>query len=221
MNTNHLAQLYDQLKPRERLPLIIAAGARGDTNEQRRLSASSPKQKFTIPDYYPLARAMREAVHYHLLSLLDLAATFWQWWGLWMNYEQPNGADGGVKKRRRRRTDADILKEWQAGGIVRYYATRLVAQVDGWKQFCAELKIEPEVQLHFMIGLDNVTRTEAQARRLAFDPEEADRFVLTETFPVAGDASLARSPVPVETVEEVVQSWHATLDQLVRREGGA
>jgi hypothetical protein len=153
-----------------------------------------------------MARTARKGVDRALLQALACGATVEN-----AARERPNTAAGGAKQGRRRRTDADILKEWRAGGIVRYYATRFVAQVDGWKQFCAELKI----------GWDNVTRTEAQARGLAFDREEVDRFVRTETFPVEGDASLARGPVPVETVEEVVQSWHVVLDQLVRKEGGA
>ena len=89
MNTNPLTKLYDQLTPRERLPLIIAAGARGDEAEQQRLKASAPRQMLQVPDYHCLAKALAEAVHYHLLTLLDLAATFWQWWGLWMALDQP------------------------------------------------------------------------------------------------------------------------------------
>ena len=34
MNTNGLAKLYDRLTPKERLPLILAASARGDEAEQ-------------------------------------------------------------------------------------------------------------------------------------------------------------------------------------------
>ena len=37
MNTNGLARLYDRLTPRERLPLIMAASARGDEMERERL----------------------------------------------------------------------------------------------------------------------------------------------------------------------------------------
>jgi hypothetical protein len=68
MNTDHLAKLYDALTARERLPLIIAAAARDDGAEQKRLSASAPKETLQVPGHFRLARALAEAVHYHLLN---------------------------------------------------------------------------------------------------------------------------------------------------------
>ena len=58
MNSDALARLYDQLDPFERLPLIFAAGVRGDKSEQRRLSEAAPHIYRRLPDYYPLARAL-------------------------------------------------------------------------------------------------------------------------------------------------------------------
>ena len=40
MNTNGLAKLYGQLTPKERLPLILAASARGDEAERNRPTKS-------------------------------------------------------------------------------------------------------------------------------------------------------------------------------------
>src|SRR5712692_2605299 len=192
MNTNHLAKLYDTLTARERVPLIIAAGARGDQAEQKRLSASAPKETFQVPDYYALAKALDKAADYHLLTLLDLAANFWQWWGLWMTYGLRDPDTAGSKKGQRRKAKADQAEELRAEGIVRYYASRFVAHVDGWKQFCSERHIDPEVQLHFLPGWDTITRTEGPARELAFTPEEAARFARQT---VAVDDSLKRRPV--------------------------
>jgi hypothetical protein len=220
MNLDHLAKLYDRLTPRERLPLIIAAGARGDATEQQRLSTSAPKQRFEVSDYYPLAKALGEAVHYHLLTLLDLAANFWQWWGLWMGHGLTESDAPSTHKGRRRRATADLVREWRAYGVMRYYAARFVAHVDGWKQFCTELTIDPEVQLNFMIGWDTIQRTEKQARELAFDPEEAARFVRLATLPVEGNDSLESGPQPVETVAGLAAAWHILLDQLTHKEGG-
>jgi hypothetical protein len=213
MNTNDLAKVYDQLTPRERLPLIIAAGARGDQVEQKRLSASAPKESFQVPDYYGLAKALHEAGNYHLLTLLDLAANFWQWWGLWMSYGLREPGVTGRKKSRRKQGRAP--NEQRAGGIVRYYASRFVAHVEGWKQFCAELQIDPEVQLDFMIGWETICRTEERARDLAFAAKEAVEFVRFQTVTVEGDESLERGPVPVETPEELAQGWHVLLDKLM------
>jgi hypothetical protein len=219
MTTNHLAKLYDTLTPRERLPLIIAAGARGDEAEHERLCTSAPPLAFREPDYYSLARAMGQAVHYHLLTLLDLAARFWQWWGLWMSYGLHDPGTARAKKRPRRQGEADEALAWRAGCVVRYYASRFVAHVEGWKRFCTELHIDPEVQLNFMIGWETIVQTEKQARALAFTPEEAERFVRIETFAVEGDDSLEKGPVPVETVQELAEGWHVLLDKLVQGYG--
>lgn len=212
MNLDHLTKLYDQLTPRERLPLIIAAGVRGDKAEQERLSASAPQERYQAPDYYRLSRALQEAVYLHLLTLLDLAALFWQGWGLCNAFGLSNPEDTGRRKRPRKGSLG-----WWANGIFRYYAARFVARVDGWKRFCSELHIDPEVQLHFMIGWETILQTEQQARALAFSPEEAARFVRIEPFAVEGEDSVGRGPVPVATAEDLAKDWHVSLDKLVDR----
>src|ERR671936_57782 len=99
MPTQFLTTLYDQLTPFERLPLIIAAGARNDAIEQRRLSSAAPDISLQVPDYSPLAKALNQAVSYHLLTLLDVAAKFWQWWGLWMTQAvNPSGRTARAPK---------------------------------------------------------------------------------------------------------------------------
>jgi hypothetical protein len=232
MNTDHLARLYDQLTPRERVPLIMAAHVRGDPAEQKRLSASAPQLTFQVPDYYPLAKALAHAVHFHLLTLLDLAGAFWQWWGLWLTCQQRpavddnltrgrrRGAAVGTKAGRRGRADADFIKEYRAGSVTRYYASRFVAHADGWKQFCAELHVDPEAPLKVMIGWSLVTQTEKAARRLAFSAAEAAQFQRLETVAVEGVDAQQRSPVSIESVADLVRDWHVFLDDLVRREGG-
>ncbi len=106
-------------------------------------------------------------------------------------------------------------------GLTRYYAARFVANRDGWKQFCGELNIDPEVQLEFMIGWDLILQTDEAARDLAFSAEEAKRFVLLETTPADGSESLERGPADVEKVEELVEGWHKILEKLVIQEGGS
>jgi len=216
MNCDNLTKLYDQLTPHERLPLIIAAGVRGDQAEQQRLSASAPKERYQAPNYYRLSRALKEAVYLHLLTLLDLAALFWGGWGLWNGLGLANAADTGRRKRPRRKAEAEGSLGWWAHGICRYYAARFVAHVEGWKLFCSELHIDPEVQLQFMIGWLTILQTEKQARALAFSPEEAARFVQLRRFSAEGNDSPERGPVPVETAEALAKDWHVLLDKLVQ-----
>ena len=227
MNTYRFDGLYDQLTPRERLPLIMAAHLRGDAAERNRLVSRARIRSLQVPDYYPLARAQAKAVFWHLLTLLDLAGHFWQWWGLWMTDALPDaleedrrGRRGGGRAKKRRSADGDLIERYRARGITRYYASRIVAHIEAWKQFCAELHMDPEAQLNFMIGWGLVTQTEKAARRLAFDAEEAAQFLRLETDPVADDAGLECGPVPVENVAELVRDWHTMLEEMVRHEGG-
>jgi hypothetical protein len=230
MNTHRLGQLYDQLTPRERLPLIMAAHLRGDAADQKRLSASAPLKTLRVPNYYPLAKALRTAVHWQMQTLLDLAGHFWQWWGVWMSYGlyqarddnrmRGRGRRAGAGAKKRRGADAELFEEYRAHGITRYYASRFVAHVDGWKQFCAEIHADPEAQLKLMIGWNMVTQTENAARSYVFSEEEAARFERLETVSVAGDATKERGPVPVESAADLARGWHVLLDELVRHEGG-
>jgi hypothetical protein len=227
MNSYRLDRVYDQLIPRERLPLIMAANLRGDAAEQNRLTSSARMRSFQMPDYFPLARAQAKAVFWHMLTLLDLAGHFWQWWGLWMTHALPDALDddrrgrrGGGRAKKRRISDGDLIHRYRAHGITRYYGSRFVAHMEAWKQFCAELHMDAEAQLNFMTGWGLVAQTEKAARRLAFDAEEAAQFLRLETDPVADDPGLERGPVPIENVAELVRDWHTILDEMVRHEGG-
>src|SRR5262249_50418604 len=95
-----------------------------------------------------------------------------------------------------------------------------VAHADGWKQFCAELHIDPEAPLQVMIGWSLVTQTEKAARRLAFSAAEAAQFQRVETMAVEGVDTPQRSPVPIESVADLVRECHVVLEGLGGREGG-
>jgi hypothetical protein len=221
MTGDSISHSYQYLTPRERLPLLIAAARRGDAVDKQRLETSTLKNTWKMPEYYPHAEALSETAHYHLLTLLDLGMHFWQWWGLWLTRGLRNQAADSLRSRRGAQAKAEKELEHRAGCLVRYFAARFVAHVDGWKQFSTELHIEPEALLHFMIGWDNVVRTESRARELAFTSEEALQFVRLETLPVDGDESRQSGPEPVETAAEIAQVWHALWAKLIAQQGGS
>jgi hypothetical protein len=220
MTTNPVSRLYDRLTPRERLPLLIAAAKRGDAIESQRLQMSAPKLQLEMPDYYPHADAWNEVAHYHLLTVLDLGLHFWQWWGLWLTRGLRNQITSDPSPGQRGQGTAAKNLERRAGFLVSYYAARFVAHIDGWKQFCNELHVDPQALLDFMIGWDHIVRTESQARELAFTPEDARWFVRFETIAVDGDESKQRGPDPVETPAEVAAGWRAIYAQLVSQKEG-
>ncbi len=78
MNTSSLARQYEKLTPWERLPLILAASARGDEQEHSRLVLSAPRVGYRVPDHFGLAVAFQELTWLHLLEALDLAANYFQ-----------------------------------------------------------------------------------------------------------------------------------------------
>src|SRR5690348_146268 len=101
MNTNGLANLYDRLTPKERLPLIMAASARGDEVERERLANSAPREGFRLPDYHGLGEGLLLASLFHLLELLDLAALYWQTGGLLEQWEAFSDEDDPPPQRLR------------------------------------------------------------------------------------------------------------------------
>ncbi len=216
MNSKVLAKLYEQLTARERLPLIVAAATRADAVERQRLVDSAPSRGLAVPHHHGLATALAEAADFHLLTLLELAASYWQWWGLWgwqgqrhqSRMAQEPGRAGG----------ADVARTEDPEGfrlycMVRYQAFLFLTHIEGWKQFCGEWSIDPCVLLDFMPGWDMVTRTEAQARERAFTRDDAAMFLLGET-PLAEGAAAEELVLPrVVTVEGLAKEWHTFIER--------
>ncbi len=164
MNTDALAKLYDRLKPAERLPLIVAASRRGDEAERQRLMQAAPRTAYQVPDHFPLAMALEEAVTFHLLELLQWTGKFWQAWGLWgwcMHGSRPKEPE----------------KEARMLGLVRMHAYHFTTHVEAWQRFTGELQIEPEALLDFMPGYDTILGTREAVRDLAYTFEEATIFL--------------------------------------------
>ncbi len=219
MNTTILDKLYDQLTARERLPLIIAAARRVDAVERRRLVNSAPRLCFKVPHHHDLATALGDAADFHLLTVLDVAASYWQWWGLW-GWQGQRGQSQSVREQGSAagvgEASAEDAEDLRTYGMVRYQAFLFVTHIDGWRQFCRDWHIEPEALLDFKPGWDMVTRTEALAREQAFQPEDAAMFLLSETVLPEGAAGEERPLPEVLTVQSLADVWHTFLDRQVK-----
>jgi hypothetical protein len=159
-STNGLAKLYDRLTPRERLPLILAASARGDEAELDRLVNSAPSKVFRVPDYFGQAEGLELAALLQQIELLDVAAAYWWVGGMLAEHEAwTDGEEDEPSKRLR--------------AVVRMFAYIFTTKLDGWRQFCAESKIDAEQLMNGLPGYDTVVRTEEAARMMAFTVEEA------------------------------------------------
>jgi hypothetical protein len=219
MNSNALNKLYPELTAKERLALMIAAGRRDDASESQRLADSAPRQRFEASHHYSLAHALIEAAHLHLLTLLDLAAKYWQWWGLfgWGHVERlvPPVADADATAQGRHADE----EEARVYGLLRYHALLFVTHVEGWKRFCAEWPMEPEALLDYLPGWEMVKRTEPTAREHAYSAEEAALFLLSETAIPEEPAEEIALPAVI-TVEGLAEVWHTVMEHQVPRESG-
>lgn len=160
MNTNGLAKLYEHLTPKERLPLILAASARGDEVERERLVHSAPREGFWLPDYHGLAEGIILTSLFQLLELLDIAAYYWQAVVLLQQEEVL-----GDKKNKALRDRFD--------GLARIFAYLFMVKIDGWRLFCAQHNYDPDFLWKGLPGFETVCRAEEEARAMAFTLEEA------------------------------------------------
>jgi hypothetical protein len=190
MNANGLTKLYAKLNPEERLPLILAASARGDIAERNRLAQSAPVETFRVPHHHRLAEALKRVSLHYVNAMLHLAAMFWQ-------------LDSVL--------DQCFLSEDGAGenydlrfGTMRMVGYLLVCHADGWRAFCDEMKIDPE-QLHrFVPGYSTALRAESAGHIVAFSKEEATTWARQSRDQAVEIATPQK--VALE-LSEIVRSW--------------
>jgi hypothetical protein len=156
------------------------------------------------------AQALCEAAHFHALMVLELAAQFWQWLGLWGWHRTAKGSAGKSPKKGRRRTKADV-EEVRLCCMVRYHAYLFVTHVDAWNQFCAKLPLNHEVLLTRLPGWDIRKRTERLARKEAYSQEDALLFLLTERGDLESDADEEAELPRIPTVEVLVEEWQTIV----------
>jgi hypothetical protein len=164
MNTNSVAKLYPQLTPRERLPLIFAASARGDEAERDRLVRAAPKKAYQVPHHFGLADGVQMQVMFHLLRMLDVVGMFWL--GTWLvaDAEDFPGPEGKARLGRMR-------------GFVRALAYSFTIHADGWKRFCESWQLDGEELLNSLPGYGTVQAAEEYVRSMAFTAEEATDWI--------------------------------------------
>lgn len=119
MNTKGLARMYDTLGMWERLPLRLAAQARGDETEAHRLLGPVRAMYLREPMWTELA--LRVMALIYLTEQLDAAAGFL--FARWMA--------GGE--------EAD---DWAFTAAA--YAYFFTANAAAWRRFCADLGVDPE-----------------------------------------------------------------------------
>lgn len=152
MNTAKLAKHYELLSPDERLPLIIAAFARGDTTEATRLVNSSPMVRMQARDHFPLSSRLERLALRYVARQLDLAGQ----------------VSHGL---------ALFADEGETPEFVRVAALLFVVNFDAWQQMCNGFSVTPDAVLRGFAGADAVADAEPRMRRLAFTADEATAWL--------------------------------------------
>jgi hypothetical protein len=123
MNANRLARMYDRLTVWERIPLLIAADARGDDTEYQRLLDTSPPRAWHFSEHLLAEQALHLLAMTYIVEQLDAAASYFFALFQLGNDPQP---------------EHWLLPAESAA----YFFT---ANAAAWRRFCADLDIAPNV----------------------------------------------------------------------------
>jgi hypothetical protein len=203
VQTTRLARNYDVLSCWERLPLLVAAAARGDTVEVGRFTRSAPSDVFCVPDCHALVRGLAFLAHSYLLQQLNRAALFWKMIGF-MDQEPPKAG-----KRGEGRVDDGLARG------VRVLGRSFVVSADGWQLFCQRLDIDPDVPLRGLPGYEAVRQMDELARAMSCTPDEMSAWLgeaLGRDDRSAGGAHATEFAEPPDTAETVAQGMLAFLE---------
>jgi hypothetical protein len=132
VHTTGLASHYDVLTPWARLPLLVAAAARGDTVEVSRLTRSAPTETFRVLDCRALVQGLAHLAQSYLLRQLDRVVLIEQMTTL-LDHE-PHGKS----KQCDRQIDDRLLRAAPAT------ARCFVVFADAWQLFCERLESTPK-----------------------------------------------------------------------------
>ncbi len=195
--TNGIAKHYACLTPWERFACVVAANVRGDNAERDRLVQSAPKKTYQLPHYFGLTDAMEIVGPYHLLEVLDSVVAFHIASGRLAR-------DGylGATEPESRTTDW-----WPSMKLAAYVVT---VRIDGWRQFCTQLGIDPEIALEPLPGYKKVKLTEKLIRQLAFTPEQATAWLQEKVGGSGANDVTVR--VQVLTAEDVARSYREFVE---------
>jgi hypothetical protein len=187
MNISGLAKLYDQLSPRERLSMIVAAQARRDEVESERLAQSAPKVAFRTPDYFGLGMAQQESLLMHVIDTLELVAL------LWRTALGAASSDGRIN-----------VRDEALNRLIKLFSYVLTTRLDAWQRLMRERNIDGDFLLNDLPWYKTVRHAEPIARTVAFTREEATAWLRQST----GDTTSE-----VITVERELASMREFLER--------
>jgi hypothetical protein len=198
MNTTALTRHYDQLQPLERFQLLWAAKARGDEVERDRLLQSAPSITLCAPHHRLVGEALVDLAQFHFLKLMEIAADYLVAYAEAVHAQPQPG-----------------MLPW---GEALEQGYLFQAYLGGWRKFCADLQLEPELLWQTLPGYETFQwakelSSPAPGRRwpAAFDADELAHYWAQQEL---GDLDAEVEPERLARYRpETVQSVAATLHQ--------
>jgi hypothetical protein len=180
MKADGLAKHYGSLTPEERLPLIMAAAGRKDDAEWERLVSSAPTVTWILRHHFGLSQAFGEVSDIHYMELLSSAAGYLEL--MWLSETLEPEDEEPEEKAETPEDDEEVddgepesKQEFFQDGAM-YLGYLVKAKLAGWRLFCAEQRVDPEVVWSHLPGYSLVQRAARMAEDLAFTAEGAARF---------------------------------------------
>jgi hypothetical protein len=187
MNDKPLARLYDRLTIWERIPLLLAAEARGDEAEHRRLVDSSPLRTWRASEHLLAEQALHLLALIYVGEQLDAAASYF--YALW----QLDDADDP------RPEDWLLL-------MIDVSAYFFTANAEAWRRFCRELDI----------AADALTAANHQGWFLPFCEERMPAHAPTAEAVQARLRKAGRDVSQLVTADRLLARWRSRLRAMTR-----
>jgi hypothetical protein len=167
MKKNTTTHLYTRMTAEERFRLGMAAQARGDEAEQKRLRETAPQVRLFTPDYTPYSQAFILLGATTFCDALDTGSTYLE--ELLLVDSAARSAEGPVKegdaagrpptsraKRRREASARAYAEERACGALALGYIFKF--KVESWKCFCESLSLPPFAVWSWFAGFDRLQR---------------------------------------------------------------
>jgi hypothetical protein len=227
MKPTDLSRHYGSLRPEERFKLILAAGARGDEAEQRRLSNAGADITLSVSEHMPYARAFDELATLIYIELLEEAARYLEFLDRADDHDLYKDADEDESDGPEAGGEGDPVEaapaapagaapaEGPASGGAgrekmstgeRYLRLALAAgyvlrtKATGWQRFCEQLPVPPWAVWSLYPGYERLQHALALAEDVAFVPEGFLRWINDKRPP--GEPEVTTILLTVERIAE-------------------
>lgn len=196
MTAATLARYYDQLTPSERLPLFLAAWARGDTVERRRLAHSDSARLWRVSACWALAEGLDDLVAWYVITQLEIAVDYAALAGRLRCYSFGNQSPKRAYLRGQLR---------EALGILAYQA---VLGADAWERVCSDLRVDADAVFGEVVGYRRVKRFIRRARKRAPGLKQALRDLrsLRRTVRSSAEPALPTTPEVEAGMREIIEA---------------